>query len=210
MNQFRRIRILKVDPNRPEEKAIDIAAEVLRNGGLVAFPTETVYGLGANLLNEKAIKRLYEVKRRPKDKPLTIHISNIDMLKKMVSDISLIAQKLIDEFWPGPLTIILNSKGNKKIGFRMPANPIALSLIRQTGVPIVAPSANISGNKPPKNVKEVLEDLKDSIDMILDGGATRVGIESTVVDTTIFPCKMLREGAITKARLKDAWHHEKE
>lgn len=210
MNLFRRVRILKINPDEPEKEAITIAAEVLRNGGLVAFPTETVYGLGTNLLNKKAMNRVYKVKKRPKDKPLTIHISNLDMLKKMEVNISPIAQKLMGKFWPGPLTIILNSKDGKKIGFRMPSNKIALSLIKVSGVPIVAPSANISGNRAPRDIKEVLEDLNDNIDMILDGGPTIVGIESTVVDTTVFPFKVLREGAITKTQLKDAWHHGEE
>lgn len=208
MSLFKRVRLLKVNPNEPEEQAISIAADILKNGGLVAFPTETVYGLGANLLNKKTIERLYKVKKRPKDKPLTVHISDMKMLKKMVSEVPVIAKMLIDKFWPGPLTVILNSKKGGKIGFRMPSNPVALSLIKESRVPIVAPSANLSGNKPPCNINEVLEDLSDNIDMVLDGGQTTVGIESTVVDTTVFPCKVLREGAITKSSLKDAWQHD--
>lgn len=210
MSLFRRVRILKINPDEPEKEAIDIASQVLREGGLVAFPTETVYGLGANLLNKKAIERLYKIKNRPEEKPLTVHISNIDILKKMTADIPLIAGKLIDKFWPGPLTIILNSKDNKKIGFRMPSNKIALSLIEASGVPVVAPSANVSGHKAPQDIREVLEDLNDNIDMIIDGGRTELGVESTVVDTTVFPYKVLREGAITKAHLKDAWHYGEE
>ena len=210
MSLFRKVRILKVNPYEPEEEAINIASEILRSGGLVAFPTETVYGLGANLLNRKAIERLYRVKKRQKNKPLTIHIARMNTLNEMVPDIPRIAQKLINKFWPGPLTIILNSKDNRKLAFRMPSSKVALSLIEKSGVPIVTPSANISGKRAPRDTKEVLEDLGDSIDMILDGGPTEVGIESTVVDATVFPFKVLREGALTKTQLKDAWHHEEE
>ena len=210
MNMFRKVRVLKVNPDDPENEAINIAAEILRNGGLVVFPTETVYGLGANFANEKAVERVYTVKKRPKDKPLTVHISSIDTLKEMVADIPPIAQKLINKFWPGPLTIILNSKDGRKVGFRMPSNRIALSLIKESGVPVVAPSANISGKRPPSSVEDVLEDLSDNIDMILDGGPTSLGIESTVIDATVFPCRVLREGAIGKSSLKDAWFHQEE
>jgi len=210
MSLFRKVRILKINPYEPEEEAIAIASEILRSGGLVAFPTETVYGLGANLLNRKAIERIYRVKKRPKDKPLTIHIAKIDTLNEMVSNIPRIAQKLISKFWPGPLTVILNSKDNRKLAFRMPSSKVALSLIKKSDVPVVTPSANMSGKRPPRDTKEVLEDLGNNIDMILDGGPTEIGIESTVVDTTVFPFKVLREGAITKTQLKDAWHHEEE
>ncbi|MDB4349402.1 L-threonylcarbamoyladenylate synthase [Omnitrophica bacterium] len=208
MSLFKRIRILQVNPKDPEKEAIDIAAEIIRNGGLVAFPTETVYGLGGNLLNKNVIDRLYKIKRRPADKPLTIHISNIDAVKEMVAHIPPFAQRLIDRFWPGPLTIILNSKDGKSVGFRMPSNKVALCLIEASGVPVVAPSANISGNRPPRKIEEVLEDLDEGIDMVLDGGPTEVGIESTVVDATSFPCKVLREGAIAEAELKEVWRNE--
>lgn len=210
MNLFRRVRILKIDPNEPEKEAIDIAADILKGGGLVVFPTETVYGLGANLLDKKAVKRVYKTKKRPSDKPLTIHISKVDTLSEMVGDIPPIARLLIDKFWPGPLTIILNSKDGEKIGFRMPSNKIALSLIEKSGIPVVAPSANLSGNRAPRDIKEVIENLEDKIDMVLDGGPTEVGRESTVVDTTVFPIKILREGAISKSSLKDAWRYEEE
>lgn len=208
MNLFKKVRILKIDQDVPEEGSINIAASILKKGGLVAFPTETVYGLGANMLNKKAVNRVYKIKKRPKNKPLTIHVSSMGMVIKMVSDISPIAQKLIKKFWPGPLTILLNSKNGEKLGFRMPSNNIALSLIKASNVPIVAPSANLTGKNPPCDMKEVLDNLDSNIDMIIDGGHTQVGIESTVVDATVFPCKVLREGAITKASLKDAWEYE--
>ncbi|NQT05926.1 MAG: threonylcarbamoyl-AMP synthase [Candidatus Omnitrophica bacterium] len=207
---FRRVRILKINPDNPEKAAIALASEVLKDGGLVAFPTETVYGLGADSLNKKAIERLYTVKKRPKDKPLTVHISRIEALKEMDVELCPLAEKLTRRFWPGPLTLILNSKKGKKIGFRMPSNRIALSLIEASGTPIVAPSANLSGGKAPKDAKAVMRDLGHNIDMILDGGQTDVGIESTVVDMTVFPCRILREGAVSKSQIKDAWHHEEE
>lgn len=208
MNLFRKVRILKVDPKEPEMEAIILAAEVLREGGLVAFPTETVYGLGGNLLNKVTVERVYKVKNRPKNKPLTIHISNINTVKDIVGNIPPIVQKLIDRFWPGPLTLILKAKDGENYGFRMPSNRIARSLIEASGVPVVAPSANLSGMKPPRSTKEIMQGLGDKIDMIVDGGSTEIGIESTVLDTTVFPYRVLREGAIKKTQLKDAWHYD--
>ncbi len=207
MNLLKKIKLLKVDPDNPDTSAIEEAARAIRDGGLVAFPTETVYGLAANLLNKEAIERLYRVKRRPKNKPFTIHVSNMDMVREIAPDISDPAGRLIDKFWPGPLTIILNSKDREKVGFRMPANRIALSLIEKSGVPVVAPSANISGNRPPKSADEVLSDLDEGIDMILDGGPTEVGVESTVVDATVSPYKVLRTGAISEGQLREVWQN---
>ena len=205
MNLFKKIRILEINPVEPESAAIEIAAQIIREGGLVAFPTETVYGVGANLLNKNVIERLYRIKRRPSDKPLTVHIADMATLKDMVGDVSPAAQKLIDRFWPGPLTIILDSKDGKKIGFRMPSNKIALSLIKASEVPVVAPSANISGSTPPVNMEEVVEGLGDALDMVLDGGTTEVGQESTVVDATTVPCSIVRQGAISRSQLEEVW-----
>ncbi len=205
MSRFRKVRVLKIDPQNPEKEAIAIAAELLRDGGLVAFATETVYGLGANLLDKNAVDRLYDVKDRPKNIPFTIHVSNLKLLQKMVVNISPIAKKLINRFWPGPLTIIMNDKDGKKTGFRMPSNRVALDLIEKARVPVIVPSANISGEEPPTSADKVLEGLDNKIDMILDCGQTRIGIESTVIDTSVFPCKVLREGAIPRSTIKDAW-----
>ncbi len=207
MNLFKKIKLLKVDPDRPDISAIEEAARAIRDGGLVAFPTETVYGLAANLLNKEAIERLYRVKRRSKNKPFTIHVSDIDMVREMAPDISDFAGRLIDKFWPGPLTIILNSKDGERVGFRMPSNRIALSLIKMCGVPVVAPSANISGNRPPTSADEVLSDLNDGIDIILDGGPTDVGVESTVIDATASPYKVLRAGALSEGQLREVWQN---
>ncbi len=208
MSLFRKVRILEVNPIEPEKEAIDIAAEIIRNGGLVAFPTETVYGLAANLSNSKTIERLYNIKKRAANKPLTIHVADIDAVKRIVTEIPPVADKLIKKFWPGPLTIVLNSKMGRKVGFRMPSNKIARELIKASGVPLVAPSANLAGNRPPCNMQQVIENLGDDIDMIIDGGQTEVGIESTVVDASAFPIDILREKAITKEQLEAAWRED--
>lgn len=194
--------VIRVNSSKPEPARIKKAASVLKKGGLVAFPTETVYGLGANLLDKKAIKRVYEIKNRPSGKPLTIHIADTAAVKKMVGKLPSMAGKLIDRYWPGPLTIILKDRRGKKTGFRMPDNKIASLLIKEAGVPVVAPSANISGNKPPTSAKEVLRDLDGEIDIVIDGGKTKIGIESTVVDMTGRRPRILREGAISKAEIE--------
>jgi L-threonylcarbamoyladenylate synthase len=194
--------LIKLNPSRPEPAKIRKAAHLLKNGGLVAFPTETVYGLGANLLDEKAIDRVYRIKKRPKNKPLTVHVAGIKTVNEMAGKMPADAKRLAEKFWPGPLTLVLKDRRGRKTGFRMPDNKIAFLLIRKAGVPVVAPSANISGNSPPKSAKEVLRDLAGKIDMVLDGGKTRVGIESTVVDMSGKDFKILRKGAISKA---DIW-----
>ena len=188
--------VLKVAPKRPDKKLIAQAAKVLRSGGLVGFPTETVYGLGANLLSKTAIAKLYRVKERPRGKPFTVHISDASSMKRSGCEVTKEAKILIDKYWPGPLTIILNCKDGQKTGFRMPGNRVALELIKESGVPVAAPSANISGKRPPTTASDVLEQLDGRIDILLDGGATDVGIESTVIDMTVTPPKILREGAI--------------
>jgi len=204
MSLFRKVRLLSIDPEAPEKEAIDIASGIIREGGLVAFPTETVYGIAANLTNKKTIERLYAIKKRPREKPLTIHISNMTMLINMAGAVPDTARRLIDAFWPGPLTIVMRTKNGKKTGFRMPANKIALSLIEASNVPMVAPSANLSGSRPPRNMEEVLEEMEDMVDMIIDGGQTEVGVESTVVDITTKPFTILREGAISKEKIEGA------
>lgn len=200
---------LKIDPASPDGEVIKFAAELLRDGGLVAFPTETVYGIGANSKDENAVKKLKIVKKRPSGKPFTIHISSTEMINDMRCEITPLAGALIKNFWPGPLTIILSQKTKdneaRKLGFRMPRNRIARALISESGLPLAVPSANISGSTPPTNANEVLEEFDGKIDLILDGGETEVGRESTVVDTTVFPYKILREGAIGCDKISDIW-----
>lgn len=193
---------MKVNSAQPEAAKIKKAALILRNGGLVAFPTETVYGLGANMLDKDAIKKVYRIKNRPKGKPLTIHIADVKILKKMVGRIPSSAKKLIAKFWPGPLTLVLKDKTSKKTGFRIPDNRIAFLLIKEAAVPVVAPSANISGKRPPTDAQEVLKNLSGKIEMVLDGGKTQIGVESTVVDLSGRQYKILREGAISEEEIR--------
>ena len=193
---------VKVDPDSPDEKTIQFAATLLKNGGLVAFPTETVYGIGANFLNKETIKKLYEIKKRPFNKPFTVHISTLRTIAEMGCEISPFADHLIRKFWPGPLTIILKGK-NGKVGFRMPRNGIAKDIISKSGVPVVAPSANISGEKPPTRADEILNNFDGKIDLVLDSGKTEFGKESTIVDLTSFPYKLIREGAIPESEIRE-------
>lgn len=198
-----RTEIVKVDAHKPDKEALKEAAKVIKKGGLVAFPTETVYGLGADYLNKEAIQRLYEVKNRSKDKPFTVHISNLDDLAKLSCEVLTFSRHLIERFWPGPLTLIFKTDSGGKLGVRMPRNRIAREFISECTTPIVAPSANLSGGRPPSNAEDVMEDLDGRIDLLLDGGETEVGIESTVLDTSTFPYRVLREGAIKKSRIAD-------
>ncbi len=199
-------KIVKINPNFPDRGLIKDAAEVLKKGGLVAFPTETVYGIAANLLNSNAIKRLCAVKKRPAGKPFSIHIARFETIKDLRVDLSEKAKRIIHKFWPGPLTIVAFNNKKEKIGIRMPSNKIALALINAASIPIVAPSANISGENPPTSAKEVISEMKDAIDMVLDGGTTEAGKESTVLDVTAHPFKILRRGAIPEEDLLADYH----
>jgi len=200
-------KIIKIDPENPEKEGIKEAARIINDGGLVAFPTDTVYGLGALYNNPKAIDRLYEVKERPKDKLFTVHISKKEVIKSLDCEIPYLAEVLMDRFWPGPLTIILNTKDRKKtIAFRMPNNKIAVSLINKSDGPVAAPSANVSGRRPPVDAEHVLKDLDGKIDAVIDGGTTAIGKESTIIDVTSFPYRVVREGAISKILIQDVWH----
>ena len=198
-----RTEIVKVNAKRLDKDKLKKAVAVIEKGGLVAFPTETVYGLAADYLNKKAIQKLYKVKKRPKDKPLTVHISKFDELDKLDCEVTLFSKKLTEKFWPGPLTLIFKTGSGKRIGIRMPSNKIALEFISLCKNSIVAPSANISGNQPPRKAEDVLKDLDGKIDLLLDGGETEVGRESTVVDVSTFPYKVLRKGAIDTGRIVD-------
>lgn len=193
--------VIRVDPDRPDKDLIDYCARTLRAGGIVAFPTETVYGLAVNLADKKAVDRLYTIKKRARGKPLTAHITDTDLIRKMGCRITKAASRLIDRFWPGPLTIIMPSASGGKIGFRMPANTVARELIKAAGVPVGAPSANISGKTPPTCASDVLKDLDGKIDILLDAGKTRVGIESTVIDLAADPVVVVREGAIPAKKI---------
>jgi len=183
------------------------AAEVLRKGGLVAFPTETVYGIGADAFNEDAIGRVYTAKGRPSDNPMIVHIAKAGDISLLSDRLSLQVVKLADAFWPGPLTMVLEKKddvplkvtgGLNTVGVRLPDSPVAIELIRLAGTPVAAPSANISGSPSPTKAEHVIKDLAGKVDVILAGPECRVGIESTVVDMTVDPPQVLRPGIITR------------
>ncbi|EPZ0459853.1 MULTISPECIES: L-threonylcarbamoyladenylate synthase [Bacillus] len=187
------------------------AAKLLRENEAIAFPTETVYGLGANAMNDEAIAKIFEAKGRPSDNPLIVHIGTKSQLDGIVKEIPPVAEKLMEHFWPGPLTIILPRKegisekvtaGLHTVGVRMPDHPVALALIEEANVPVAAPSANRSGRPSPTLASHVYEDLNEKIAGIVDGGATGVGVESTVIDCTSAVPTILRPGGITKEQLE--------
>jgi len=196
--------VLNIDPKAPRLDYIIKAADILRQGGIVAFPTETVYGLGANFFDKDAVKRLYEIKQRPQGKPFTAHIADLPDLGRFGCDVSGFAKELVVQFWPGPLTLIFDTPDSGKVGVRMPDNEIARRLIRQSKTLIAAPSANISDSPPPVNAGEVLAFFKDKIELVLDAGPTELGKESTIVDLTVFPYKIVRYGAISKDKIAEA------
>lgn len=204
MRSLTKTPVLKIDPAKPGRAAIGLAADAVRRGCLVVFPTETVYGIAANLSDRKAVERLYEVKKRFRGKPFTVHIADLKTIRAMGCAIPKSARRAIKKYWPGPLTVILKAKGGGKIGFRMPANAVALELIREARVPVVAPSANISGRKPPTDAALALKELDGLVDLVIDAGATSVGVESTVADFTVDPPAILRKGAITRPALERA------
>ena len=188
------------------------AAKVIKNCGIVVFPTETVYGIGANALNEGAIKKLYKVKNRPLDKPISLLVSNIDMIEQVTKDITKLEYALIKEFFPGPLTIILKKKeivpnivtaGGNTVGVRMPKNDIALKLIGYTGVPIAAPSANISGNPSGVELDTIMKEFVDKVDCYIDGGKSKIGVASTIVQVIDEVPHILREGLITQKQIEE-------
>ncbi len=199
--------------NQIDEKQINCAAVILKNGGTVAFPTETVYGLGANALDEDAIKKIFKAKGRPSDNPLIVHIADTNDLMYLTDHIPQKASQLIKDFWPGPLTIIFEKKENispkvtgnlPTIAIRMPSNEVALALIKKSGVPVAAPSANISGKPSPTKAEHVVEDLYGRVDGIVIGEDCEVGLESTVIDLTVEPPIILRPGLVTKEEIEES------
>jgi L-threonylcarbamoyladenylate synthase len=200
------VRLWKVDPLRPDGKVIQKAASILRSGGLVAFPTETVYGLGANAFDREALAGIFRVKGRPQDNPLIVHVADRKTVFQLAAETPQRAIILMDTFWPGPLTIILPknslipdevSAGLNSVALRMPAHPVALELIREAGIPVAAPSANLSGRPSPTTAGHVLKDLGNLIDAVLDGGPADLGLESTVLDLTLDVPAILRPGGVT-------------
>ena len=187
-------------------------AELIRNGGIVVFPTETVYGIGANALNENAIKKLYDIKKRPLNKPISLLVNSIDMIEQVAKDITKLEYALIKTFFPGPLTIILKKKNivpnivtanQDTVGIRMPANEIALKLIGYVGSPIATPSANISGKPSGINLKDIMEDFDGKVDCFIDDGPSKIGLASTIVQIVDGVPHILRQGSISEKQIKE-------
>lgn len=204
-------KIFKIDESNIDSNAIDVAGRIIKEGGLVAFPTETVYGLGGDGLNPASSTKIYAAKGRPSDNPLIVHISSLESLGKIVKDIPDQAIKLADVYWPGPLTMIFNKAdivpyettgGLDTVAVRFPSNKIACALIEAGGGYIAAPSANISGRPSPTVAKYVIEDMDGRIDAIIDGGESEVGLESTIIDFSEGRPVILRPGFVTKEMLE--------
>ena len=203
----------RVDALQPDQAIMERAGEVIRRGGLVAFPTETVYGLGANALDAAAVEKIFLAKGRPANDPLIVHISAFDQLSQVASDVPDVARELFERFSPGPLTLVLNKQsaipaaltaGLDTVAARLPDHAIARALIDAAGVPIAAPSANTFSRPSPTRAQHVLDDLQGRVDMVLDGGATAIGLESTIVDLTADPPQLLRPGGVSLEALREA------
>ena len=204
-------RIFQIEGSNIDE-IISEAARIIKQGGTVAFPTETVYGLGADALNPEAVRKIFQAKGRPQDNPLIVHIANTEQLDVLARDVSDSARNLMDVFWPGPLTLIFRRRdivpdvttcGLDTVAVRMPDNPVAIALIRQAGTPIAAPSANISGRPSPTTAEHVIADLSGRIDAVIDGGPVRVGVESTVLDMTLDIPVLLRPGEVGVEQIRE-------
>ncbi len=200
-----RTRVLRVDPEKPSRAVISDAAAVLARKGLVAFPTETFYGLGADAREPAAVRRVFEVKGRPESKPLLVLVDSIAMAESLADEIPSQARALIARHWPGPLTLVLRARptvpaeitaGTGTIGIRMPGHAVALALVQALGGPVIAPSANPSGAAPPTTAEDVLAAFESKIELVLDGGKTTGGPASTIVDATANPPRVLRAGAV--------------
>lgn len=205
-------RIVIRDIQSPQYAELREAAELLAGKGLVAFPTETVYGLGANALDEEAAKKIYAAKGRPSDNPLIAHVARIEDVDILVKEIPQAGRKLMEAFWPGPLTLIFpksehvpygTTGGLDTVAVRMPSHPVAKRLIELAGVPVAAPSANLSGRPSPTTADHVMQDMNGRIDMIVDGGAVNIGVESTIVDVSGEVPMLLRPGAVTMEMLQE-------
>lgn len=205
--------VIRTDRNNPDPEAIRRAGEILQHGGLVAFPTETVYGLGGDATDPEASKKIYAAKGRPSDNPLIVHIHDFSQLESIASSVPEEARKLNDAFWPGPLTMIVNKNaviphettgGLDTVAVRMPSHPVARMLLQESGVMIAAPSANTSGRPSPTEAQHVLDDLDGKIDCVIDGGQVDIGLESTIVDLSEERPVILRPGYINKEMLEEA------
>lgn len=205
--------IVEVESENIDLDIVKKAGALLREGKLVVFPTETVYGLGANGLDAEAVKRIFEAKGRPSDNPLILHISSAGQMDRLVSRVPENALKLMERFWPGPMTLVMEKSplvpgavtaGLDTVAIRMPDHPVAKAVIEHAGVPIAAPSANLSGKPSPTSARHVIEDLMGRVDMIIDSGDVLIGVESTVVDLTSGKATVLRPGGVTLEQLREA------
>jgi len=196
--------------NRVDYETLEEPAKIIEKGGIVVFPTETVYAIGTNGLDEKAIEKLYKVKKRPLNKPISLLVSNMKMIEKLAEDITSLEYKLMETFFPGPLTIILKKSeivpniltaNTETIGIRMPEGEIARKLIEYAGVPIAAPSANISGKPTGTNIESIIQDFGENVDFYIDEGESKLGIGSTIVKVIDGIPKILREGSISKEEI---------
>jgi len=199
--------------NSKDYQKLRYSAEIIKNGGIVVFPTETVYGIGTNGLDKEAVERLYKIKERPLNKPISLLVSDYEMIEKVVKDINELEYKIMKKFFPGPLTIILNKKdivpdivtsGGSTVGIRMPEEEITRKLIEYAGVPIAAPSANISGKASGIDLQEIVKEFGDKVDYYIDGGKSKIGIGSTIVKVENNEIKILREGSISKEEIENA------
>lgn len=207
-----RTEVRKVDEKKLDQSIIENASRLIRSGEIIAFPTETVYGIGGNALDPTPVSRIFKIKGRPPDNPLIVHVADMQMLETLVTQIPPKAHRVIEKFWPGPITIVLKKSkrvprittgGLNTVAVRIPSNKIALALINNSRLPIAAPSANISGRPSPTSAMHVNDDLNGKIKLILDGGTTRIGIESTVIDMTQHIPIILRPGGISKESIEN-------
>lgn len=203
--------VLLIHPSAPEPDILAHAGAVLRAGGLVAYPTETVYGLAAGAFNDSAVARVFDVKGRPSGQPLPVQIADIGAVETLARNVPEAAKRLLADFFPGPLTLIFQRQpavsllitgGGETVGLRMPDHPVALGVLRAFGAPVVCPSANTTGRRAAMSAADVLEDLDGRIDLVLDGGPTTDRTPSTVLDVTVSPAKIIREGKISRAQLE--------
>lgn len=199
-----------IDLKEKDFAKLEEPAKIIKDGGIVIFPTETVYGIGANGLNAEAVKKIYDLKKRPLSKPINLLVNSIEMIEKVARDITPLEHAIIKEFFPGPLTIILQKKeivpdivtaNGTTVGVRMPANEIALELIKKAGVPLATPSANISDRPSKTNIKDVMSDFSEGVDCFIDGGESKIGIASTIVQVINGVPHILRQGTITEEQI---------
>ena len=203
--------VVKVNPSFPQRHWLQKAATILRTGGLVAFPTETVYGLGADALNQAAVEKIFLAKQRPGWDPLIVHVRDLAMAESLAQEVPAIFRQLAGQFWPGPLTLVVKkdaripdavTAGRPNVALRMPRHPVAAALLAEAGLPIAAPSANQFGRPSPTRAEHVVTDLGKCVDLILDAGPTQLGVESTVLDLTQAPPAILRPGGVTREQLE--------